>query len=77
MKEEMPTNVLSSLSRGGLLQVRQATEKGYLEVLPNGVFDIAYPSSTVRRGRVKERGRIASALTAGETTQCVYISYDI
>ena len=60
-----------------MVQVRQATEIGYIECLPNGVFDIAYPTSKLRRARVKEDGRVASALMAGEISQCVFIEYDL
>ncbi len=59
------------------LLVRQATEAGYIACCSGGVFDAAYPSSELRRARVKDDGRIASALMAGETSQCVFIEYDI
>lgn len=60
---------------GGVLRVRQATEQGYIECEPGGVFDAAYPESVYRRARVKERGRIASTLMAGEPSQYVFVSY--
>lgn len=64
--------------RGGqtVLRVRQATEQGYIECLPGGVADLAYPTSQLRRARVKDDGRVASVLMAGETSQCVFIEYD-
>lgn len=69
---------LSTATRGGqfVLQVRQATELGYIECVSGGCFDMAYPSSQLRRSRVKEDGRIASVLMSGETSQCVFIEYD-
>ena len=65
--------------RGGqfVLQVRQATEQGYIECVSGGVFDVAYPSSQLRRARVKDDGLVASALMSGETSQCVFIEYEI
>ena len=70
---------LSTALRGGqfVLQVRQATEQGYIECVSCGVFDMAYPTSQLRRARVKDDGRVASALMAGETSQCVFIEYEI
>ena len=60
-----------------MLQVRQATEQGYIECLPYGVCDLAYPTSQLRRARVKEYGMVASALMAGETSQCLFVVYDL
>lgn len=58
---------------GAVLRVRQATEQGYIECEPQGVFDAAYPSSQLRRSRVKDRGRVAGTLMAGEPSQCLFI----
>lgn len=70
---------LATANRGGqfVLQVRQATELGYIECVSGGVFDAAYPSSELRRARVKDEGRVASALMTGEVSQCVFWEYDI
>ena len=38
------------------LKIRQATKEGYIEVEPHGVFDMAYPESKTRRGRVQGKG---------------------
>lgn len=46
------------------LQIPQATEKGYIEVQPGGVFDGSYPDSKTRRGRVQDKGNVSPALTA-------------
>ena len=59
-----------------VLRVRQATEQGWIECESKGVFDAAYPDSVYRRARVKERGRVASALMAGEPSQCVFIELE-
>lgn len=36
--------------------VKQATEKGFIEVKVGGVADLSYPTSTLRRGRVQGGG---------------------
>lgn len=55
-----------------VLRVKQATEKGYIECDPRGVFDGAYPSSKLRRGRVQGGGQISPALTC-ENSLYVFI----
>lgn len=62
-------------STHSVLRIRQATELGYIECDPGGVFDAAYPTSQLRRARVKDRGRVASTLMAGEPSQLVFIEY--
>ena len=56
-----------------VLRVRQATDTGYIECDPNGAADLAYPNSELRRARVKERGAIASTITAGEPSQYIFL----
>lgn len=36
--------------------IKQATKKGYIECVINGVADFSYPTSTLRRGRVQGGG---------------------
>lgn len=43
----------------------------------DGVFDSAYPSSKIRRARVKDDGKIGGAVMAGETSYCVFHEYII
>lgn len=38
------------------LKVPQATKKGYILCPKGGVFDMAYPGSALRRGRVQGGG---------------------
>ena len=38
------------------LKIPQATERGFIEVEPNGAFDFNYPTSKTRRGRVQMGG---------------------
>ena len=42
----------------------QATTKGYIECSVPGVFDMTYPDSKTRRGRVQDHGEIVPTLTA-------------
>lgn len=46
------------------LRIRQATEKGYIEVPEGGVFDGTYATSLTRRGRVQGGGDISPTVTA-------------
>lgn len=44
------------------IAIPQATKQGYIEVEPGGVFDAAYPSSSTRRGRVQDGGKVTPTL---------------
>lgn len=50
-----------------MIAIREATEKGYVEIKPGDVFDASYPESKTRRGRLQGRGEICPTLTAGQT----------
>ena len=65
--------------RGGqiVIRIRQATEQGYIECDPQGVCDLAYPSSQLRRARVKDRGRVCGTLMSDNQQFCVFVEYDI
>ena len=55
------------------LKIPQATERGFIEVEPNGAFDFNYPTSKTRRGRVQMGGVITPTITsAGAETIYVY-----
>ena len=60
-----------------MLRIRQATEQGYIECDPQGVFDIGYPESLTRRARVTDRGRVCGTLMSDNQQFCVFIEYDI
>ena len=47
--------------------IKQATAKGYIECEVGGVADLSYPTSTTRRGRVQDMGRVSPTITATET----------
>ena len=59
-----------------MLRIRQATEQGYIECDPMGVCDLAYPSSELRRARVKDRGKVCGTLMSDNQQFCVFIEYD-
>lgn len=70
---------LEVASRGGqiVLRIRQATEQGYIECDPMGVCDLAYPSSELRRARVKDRGKVCGTLMSDNQQFCVFLEYDL
>ena len=60
---------------GGLtesLRIPQATKQGYIEVPPGSLFDMSYPESKTRRGRVQEGGKISPTLMASGDAPCYY-----
>lgn len=68
---------LKTIVRGGQLQllVRQATNDGYIACKDKGVFDAAYPTSELRRARVKSHGDVCGSIMAGDTSYCVFREY--
>ena len=62
------SNTLTSVQKDNLvaepLRIPQATEKGYIELEPGGLFDGSYPNSTTRRGRVQDGGKTSPTLMA-------------
>ena len=52
------------------VRIKQATKEGYIECEVGGVADLSYPTSTTRRGRVQDMGRVSPTLTATETGVC-------
>ena len=54
------------------LRIPQATKQGYIEVPQGAVFDMSYPESTTRRGRVQEGGQVSPTLMAGGETPCLF-----
>ena len=73
--DKRPFLEVVSVDGHSVLRVRQATAQGYIECDPNGVADLAYPTSELRRARVKDRGRGAGTRMAGDCAQCVFIAY--
>ena len=47
-----------------IMEIKQATKRGSIEVCEYGAFDMSYPESKTRRGRVQENGNVSPTLTA-------------
>lgn len=60
------------------VEVRQATEAGYVMCKRGGVIDVSYPGSRLRRGRVQgDGGDICPAVTCGvEGSLVVFEGYE-
>lgn len=58
-----------------VVEIPQATKKGYIECEVGGVADLSYPDSNTRRGKVQDCGNISPTITATETGIC-RIEYD-
>ena len=54
------------------LRIPQATKQGYIEVPPGSLFDMSYPESKTRRGRVQEGGKVSPTLMASGEGSCRY-----
>lgn len=61
-----------TITKEGNIRIPQATEKGYKEVRPGGVFDASYPSSTTRRGRVQDEGSVCPTICAHQSETLYY-----
>ena len=46
-------------------KIRQATKRGYIEVVRGGAVDLAFPNSKTRRGRVQRGGKVSPTITTG------------
>lgn len=57
------------------LPIPQAVKSGHIECPVGGCFDMSYPSSRLRRGRVQEGGAVSPTLTCGGLI-CVYEGYE-
>ena len=70
------SNTLTSVQKDNLvaepLRIPQATKQGYIEVPQGSVFDMSYPESTTRRGRVQEGGQVSPTLMDGGEAPCHY-----
>lgn len=58
------------------IKIAQPTVKGYVYVSEGGVFDMSYPSSKTRRGRVQGGGAICPTLMAGESEILLFEGYE-
>lgn len=76
MKSKRPFLEIAGVGGQIVLRVRQATEQGYAECDPGGAFDIGYISSTTRRARVTDRGRVCGTIMSDNQQFCVFIEYE-
>lgn len=76
MERNAPENLYKDLNQipciltynNSSLRVKQATKTGYADVRSGGVFDVAFPNSKTRRGRVQGvDGDICPTLTASSS----------
>ena len=63
---QYPTDRRAFLELVGVLRVRQATEQGYIECEPGGVFDAAYPPRYDERTRSRLLGHCRKVFFIGE-----------
>jgi DNA (cytosine-5)-methyltransferase 1 len=63
---------MTSVIEGEPPRIPQATKQGYVEVQPGGLFDMSYPESKTRRGRVQEGGTVSPTLMASGEGSCLY-----
>lgn len=76
------SNTLTSVQKDNLvaepnengepLRIPQATKKGFIEVMPGSLFDMSYPESKTRRGRVQEGRKVSPTLMASGEGSCLY-----
>lgn len=62
--EGLAPTLTTNKGEGQKVLIPQATTKGYIECSVPGVFDMTYPDSKTRRGRVQDHGEIVPTLTA-------------
>lgn len=63
---------MTSVIESEPLRIPQATKQGYVEVQPGGLFDMSYPESKTRRGRVQEGGTVSPTLMASGEAPCLF-----
>ena len=56
-----------------VVEIKQATKGGTIKCKVGGCYDASFPTSTTRRGRVKEGGDVAPTLTAGSSENTRYV----
>jgi DNA (cytosine-5)-methyltransferase 1 len=56
------TNTITTVQKDNMVLVKQATKDGYIECEVPGIADLNYVSSTTRRGRVQENGKVSPTI---------------
>jgi DNA (cytosine-5)-methyltransferase 1 len=57
------------------IKIPSMTIRGFLYVCEGGAFDMSYPSSKTRRGRVQGGGNLCPTLMAGESEIVIFEGY--
>lgn len=55
-----------------IVEIPQATKKGYAELEIPGIADLSFPNSKTRRGRVQEGGTVSPTIMANNQELCVF-----
>lgn len=75
-REDGVCNTITSVQKDNLLaeplRIPQATKQGFVEVMPGSLFDMSYPESKTRRGRVQEGGTVSPTLMASGEAPCLF-----
>lgn len=58
--------------KGNYTESLRIPKQGYIEVPPGSLFDMSYPESKTRRGRVQEGGKVSPTLMASGEAPCYY-----
>lgn len=58
------------------MKIPQATSSGWIYCKRGGCFDMSYPTSTLRRGRVQHDGDVCPSLMASGSEICVFEGYE-
>lgn len=74
MSELLPKAVRTVDFEAGGLNIANATKKGYLFCPVGGIFDMSYPNSKLRRGRVQGEGFICPTITCNPDNLLTVVS---
>lgn len=56
------------------MKIAEATQQGFTEIREGGVFDISFPNSKTRRGRVQDDGNTSPTIMT--STQVAYLEME-
>lgn len=59
-----------------IVKVPQATRQGWIGCPFGGVFDISFPNSKNRRGRVQGNGFVCPTILTGNANSLIYVDYE-
>ena len=77
LKNDGVVNSLTTVQKDNIIvEIPQATKKGYIELQVPGLADLSYPNSKTRRGRVQDKGTVSPTLTATQQDICYFEKSD-